>query len=294
MVGAARSRLVDGGAVRRRLVPLRAGHGARVCGRRGRAARRDDVLHRVAVLHLGRLPAIPRGGRRRATAPRCRPPQGLRVPARPDRLAATAVQSVGTLEFNVSTFAAISPPVGSAQAQHHVWRPDTSVRPASGRQRARLVRGVPRLGGRRPRSLAWWITGVNLAGSVAFGFSAVASYVVPGTTEMLSVPGDQLGTFVGAVCFLAGAVLLLFERPRRSPPSRPPGYPAQLSPCRPLQVAGPVLASQVLPETVVPALVVQGEAGPLVDAPGVGQHVVGPQGDAGVPGPAREPQHLVD
>src|SRR5206468_4155832 len=35
VVGTARSRLVDGGAVRRRLVPLRAGNGARVRGRRG-------------------------------------------------------------------------------------------------------------------------------------------------------------------------------------------------------------------------------------------------------------------
>jgi hypothetical protein len=61
-------------------------------------------------------------------------------------------------------------------------------------------------------SPAWWITGVNLAGSVAFGFSAVASYVIPGTTELLSVPVTNLGTFVGAVCFFAGAILLLFER----------------------------------------------------------------------------------
>ena len=41
-------------------------------------------------------------------------------------------------------------------------------------------------------------------------------------------------------------------------------------------------------------LVVQREAGPLVDAPGVGQDVVGPQGHARVPGPAGETQHLVD
>jgi len=74
VVGAARSRLVDGGAVRRRLDPVRTGHGARVRGRRGRGARRGDVLHRLAVLHLGRLPAIPRGGWCRAPAPRRRPP----------------------------------------------------------------------------------------------------------------------------------------------------------------------------------------------------------------------------
>src|SRR6516164_10816367 len=37
---------------------------------------------------------------------------------------ATAVQSIGTLEFNISTFAAITAAVGTAQARHHVWRPD--------------------------------------------------------------------------------------------------------------------------------------------------------------------------
>ena len=73
----------------------------------------------------------------------------------------------------------------------------------------------------RPRSLAWWITGLNLAGSVAFGFSAVASYVIPGTTELLSVPVTNLGTFVGAVCFFAGAVLLLFERTEQEPAVAP-------------------------------------------------------------------------
>ena len=76
-------------------------------------------------------------------------------------------------------------------------------------------------------------TGVNLAGSVAFGFSAIASYVVPGTAQLLSVPVTNLGTFVGAVCFFIGAILLLFERTEQvhairraaerltGPPSRP-------------------------------------------------------------------------
>jgi len=45
---------------------------------------------------------------------------------------------------------------------------------------------------------------------------------------------------------------------------------------------------------MVTALVVQGETGPLVDPPSVHQHVVGPQRDAGVPSPAREPEHLLD
>jgi hypothetical protein len=186
---------------------------------------------------------------------------------------ATAVQLVGTLEFNVSTFAAIFAAVGTAQARHHVWRPDVfgsvCFLVASALAWFEACHGWTAW---RPRSLAWWITGVNLLGSVAFGFSAVASYVIPGTTELLSVPVTNLGTFIGAVCFLAGAVLLLFERTEELPAvtAAPPRLSGPAEPARPLQVARPVLAGQVLPETVMPALVVQGEAGALVDAPGVG------------------------
>jgi hypothetical protein len=131
---------------------------------------------------------------------------------------ATAVQLVGTLEFNISTFAAIFAALGTAQARHHVWRPDVfgsvCFLVASALAWFEVCHGWAAW---RPRSLAWWITGVNLAGSVAFGFSAVASYVIPGTTELLSVPVTNLGTFVGAVCFLVGAVLLLFERTEEVP-----------------------------------------------------------------------------
>jgi len=186
---------------------------------------------------------------------------------------ATAVQLVGTLEFNVSTFAAIFAAVGTAQARHHVWRPDVfgsaCFLVASLLAWFEVCHGWTAW---QPRSLAWWITGVNLLGSVAFGFSAVASYVIPGTTELLSVPVTNLGTFIGALCFLAGAVLLLFERTEELPAvtAPPPRLSGPAEPARPLQVARPVLAGQVLPEAVMPALLVQREAGPLVDAPGVG------------------------
>jgi len=210
---------------------------------------------------------------------------------------ATAVQLVGTLEFNISTFAAIFAAVGTAQARHHVWRPDVfgsvCFLVASALAWFEACHGWAAW---RPRSLAWWITALNLLGSIAFGFSAVASYVIPGTAELLNEPVANLGTFVGAVCFLAGAVLLLFERTEQLPAvtAAPPRLSGPAEPARPLQVARPVLAGQVLPETMLPALVVQREAGPLVDAPGVGQYVIGPQGDAGVPRPAGETQHLVD
>ena len=52
---------------------------------------------------------------------------------------------------------------------------------------------------------------MNLAGSVAFGASAIASYVKP-NGQLVSLALTNLGTLVGAACFLVGAVLLLPER----------------------------------------------------------------------------------
>ncbi len=57
---------------------------------------------------------------------------------------------------------------------------------------------------------------LNLVGSVAFGVSAIASYVKP-NGQLVSLALTNLGTFVGAICFLVGAVLLLPERTMGSP-----------------------------------------------------------------------------
>ena len=51
-----------------------------------------------------------------------------------------------------------------------------------------------------------------MVGSIAFGLSAIGSFVLPTTGEPASVWLTNMGTFVGALCFLAGAVLLLYER----------------------------------------------------------------------------------
>jgi peptidoglycan/LPS O-acetylase OafA/YrhL len=52
----------------------------------------------------------------------------------------------------------------------------------------------------------------NLLGSVAFGVSAVAGYISPATGQLRNADRANLGTLVGAVCFLIGALLLLPER----------------------------------------------------------------------------------
>jgi hypothetical protein len=96
-----------------------------------------------------------------------------------------------------------------------VWTPDAfgsiCFLVASGLAWAEVSHG---LWSWRPRSLSWLITAVNLFGSIAFGASAVASYVVPASDQPRNVTLMNLGTFVGALAFFVGAVLLLPERTR--------------------------------------------------------------------------------
>jgi hypothetical protein len=126
---------------------------------------------------------------------------------------ATAVQLVGTVYFNVSTGTATAADLSAQTAHQHVWRPDAigSVCFLVASALAWFEVAHAWLAW-RPRSWAWWITLVNLAGSVAFGISAVASYVNPDTGQLRNAERANLGTLAGAVCFLIGALLLLPER----------------------------------------------------------------------------------
>jgi len=130
---------------------------------------------------------------------------------------AAAVQLLGTLLFNRSTYQAIVTSAAPASINHNVWRPDVygsaCFLVASSLAWFEVCHGV---GAWRPRSISWWITAVNLGGSVAFGVSAAASFVEPdGTLRSLAL--TNLGTFVGAIGFLVGAVLLLPERTAAAP-----------------------------------------------------------------------------
>ena len=50
---------------------------------------------------------------------------------------------------------------------------------------------------------------INVAGSVAFGISAVAAFVIPSSGDVWNAELSNLGTLVGALCFLTGAILML-------------------------------------------------------------------------------------
>ena len=66
--------------------------------------------------------------------------------------------------------------------------------------------------GCRPRrDLGRWITVINLGGCVAFGVSAIASYLVPAKGTVLNLAAANFATALGALCFLIGALLLLPE-----------------------------------------------------------------------------------
>ena len=77
-------------------------------------------------------------------------------------------------------------------------------------------------------SREWRIAALNMLGSIAFGVAAVTSLVEPSTSEPVSAAIANAGTTVGALCFLAGALLLIpgrgrpLRRLRRPPPARPP------------------------------------------------------------------------
>ena len=89
-----------------------------------------------------------------------------------------------------------------------MWRPDAlgsaAFLVASGAGLDGRAAATP---GRRTRD--WWIGAANMLGSIAFGVSAVASYVVPATGDVWNAELSNLGTLVGAICFLVGAILLL-------------------------------------------------------------------------------------
>jgi hypothetical protein len=126
---------------------------------------------------------------------------------------ATAVQLVGTLFFNISTGNALRLNLTAQEANQHVWRPDAlgsiCFLVASALAWFEVCHGWVAW---RPRSWSWWITLANLIGSIAFGVSAVAGYVNQATGELRNVERANLGTFIGAVCFFVGALLLLPER----------------------------------------------------------------------------------
>ena len=131
---------------------------------------------------------------------------------------AAGVQLAGTVFFNVSTGTATAANLSAQAAHQHVWRPDAigsvCFLVSSFLAWYEACHGWAAW---RPKEWSWWITLANLAGSIAFGVSAVAAYVNPFTGQVHNVARANTQTLVGAVCFFIGALLLLPERTEEIP-----------------------------------------------------------------------------
>ncbi|GIK77294.1 MAG: hypothetical protein EDQ89_02195 [Acidobacteria bacterium] len=126
-----------------------------------------------------------------------------------DRWAA-AIQFAGTLFFNLSTFEAMQDALDTSATDRLVWAPDAFGSVCFLVSSALAYRSVNgSFGRRRHRGGAMRIAVVNLIGSVAFGISAVASFVVPATGDVLDLAAANFMTAIGAAGFLAGAILLM-------------------------------------------------------------------------------------
>jgi hypothetical protein len=131
-----------------------------------------------------------------------------------------AIQFVGTLLFNLSTFEAMQDNLSTPQEDHLVWAPDlfgSVCFLASGALAYRVATGSGLLPARRDRP--WICAAVNLLGCILFGISAVGSYVVPDSGSILDLAAANWGTALGALCFFIGALLTL--PPRHAKASHP-------------------------------------------------------------------------
>jgi hypothetical protein len=117
---------------------------------------------------------------------------------------ACVIQFAGTLFFNVSTFDAMNDALDTSAENRLVWTPDVfgSICFLVASWLAYSVRRRERHDG------DWWVAVLNLAGSVAFGISAVAAFVVPSTGSELDLAAANWNTSLGAACFLAGALIM--------------------------------------------------------------------------------------
>jgi len=135
---------------------------------------------------------------------------------------ASVIQLAGTILFNVNTFDALNNALSAHQVNVRVWTPDmigsACFLVASVLAYAEAGHGWLSW---RPGDLGWGITAINFAGSIAFGVSAVASFVRPATGGAVNDTISNLGTAAGALCFLVGALLLMPEADREARAAQP-------------------------------------------------------------------------
>jgi hypothetical protein len=132
---------------------------------------------------------------------------------------AAAIQSAGTLFFNVTTYQALHTSLSNSHYDRLVWRPDALGSICFLVSGAIAYRASARHGLLPARDRpGWWEPSINLLGCVFFGISAIAGYLVPSTGSILNLAAANWNTALGAACFLTCAVAtLLTGRTLKSP-----------------------------------------------------------------------------
>jgi len=143
----------------------------------------------------------------------------------PARIAwwAAFVQLIGTLLFNANTIDAMIETFTVEETNRLVWGPDflgsIAFLVASHLAWTTMCHRVWCV---RRDDPDWWGSLLNYIGSIFFMASAIASFTLETTGETLNITIVNLGTFVGANCFLLGSYVSL-----------PPHQPAVASPTAP-------------------------------------------------------------
>jgi len=123
---------------------------------------------------------------------------------------AAAIQSAGTLFFNVTTYQALHTSLSNPNYNRLVWRPDALGSICFLVSGAIAYRASARHGWLPARDRpGWWEPAINLLGCIFFGISAIAGYLVPSTGSVLNLAAANWNTALGAASFLTCALATL-------------------------------------------------------------------------------------
>lgn len=133
---------------------------------------------------------------------------------------AAFIQLIGTLLFNINTIDSMIETFTVEESNRLVWAPDFFGCIAFLVASHLFWLGVcHRRWCVRTDDADWWAVALNYAGSIFFMAAAIASFTLETTDEAINITIVNIGTFLGACCFLTGSYISL---PRATADPRPP------------------------------------------------------------------------
>jgi hypothetical protein len=124
----------------------------------------------------------------------------------------SAVQFPGTILFNFNTFDAMIPSLTWFQEDLVIWAPNivgSTLFLVSGY--LAFIETCHAHWAWKPASPSWRVVFINLLGCIGFMASALFAIFLPGPTNIEAVTLSIVSTLLGAICFLAGSLLMLPE-----------------------------------------------------------------------------------